>query len=201
MTSFHDLLRQQELDLPEITRHLDSLGSEERIRQVRDIPGKLQAPLFDAVRGYRALDLPAFVPTDCPDRQFVRHYGKNSLPLFSIFEKRFARPGPASPVLWGFNHGALMGIIGPGHFVMRSGPLPGELHVDYYSIPSEQLEGAPNLVENDVGISTLVYGNMIDVLRGVSEHVTIGRAVKKGKDTPNYFLLCREEHGTEQQPG
>jgi len=192
MTSFHNLLGAPELDLPRITRHLDGLDSAERIRQVREIPGKLQGPLFAAARGYRALDFPFFVPADHPDRQFVRHYGKNSLPLFSIFEKRFARPDTGTPVLWGFNHGALMGIIGPGHFVMRSGPLPGELHVDYYSIPPEQLEGAPGLVENDVGISTLVYGNMIDVLRGVSEHVSIGRAIKKGKETPNYFLLCRE---------
>ena len=35
-------------------------------------------------------------------------------------------------------------------------------------------------------------GWLDDVLRGVSEHVSIGRAVKHGKDTPNYFLLCRE---------
>jgi hypothetical protein len=33
---------------------------------------------------------------------------------------------------------------------------------------------------------------MIDVLRGVSEHVSVGRAIKHGKETSNYFLLCRE---------
>jgi hypothetical protein len=66
------------------------------------------------------------------------------------------------------------------------------MHVDYYSIPEEQLEGAPALKENTAGLQTLVYGNMIDVLRRVSAHVSIGRAVKKGKDTGNYFLLCRE---------
>ena len=75
---------------------------------------------------------------------------------------------------------------------MRTGPEPGELHVDYYSTPPEALEGAPKLAPNDRGVSAAVYGHMIDVLRGVSQHVSIGRAVKKGKDTPNYFLLCRE---------
>ena len=33
---------------------------------------------------------------------------------------------------------------------------------------------------------------MIDYLRRVSDHVTIGRAFRKGKWTENYFLLCRE---------
>lgn len=192
MTNFRDLLSTDELDLPAITEHLNGLDDEARIREVRAVPGKLQARLFDAVRGYRALQLEDFVPTAREDRSFVRHYGKNSLPVFTHFEKRFARPGGDAPVLWGFNHGPLMGLIGPGHFVMRSGPLAGELHVDYYSIPPERLDQAPKLKENHRGISNLVYGHMIDVIRGVSTHVTIGRALKRGQETPNYFLLCRE---------
>ncbi len=64
--------------------------------------------------------------------------------------------------------------------------------VEYYSVPPDRLDGAPKLARNDRGISTLVYGHMIDVLRRVSAHVTIGRAIKKGQETPNYFLLCRE---------
>ena len=90
-------------------------------------------------------------------------------------------------------HRPLMAVIGPGHFVLRSGPADNELHVDYYSVPDERLDGAPPLQANTKGISTLIYGNMIDVLRRVSSHVTIGRAVKHGKDTPNYFLLCRQD--------
>jgi len=192
MTTFRELLAATPQDLDAIAEHLDSLSHEERVRQVRAVPGKLQAALFATARGYRSLDFNFFVPQSTGERTFVRHYGKNSLPVFSHFEKRFARPSAESPVLWGFNYGALMPLIGPGHFVMRSGPEEGELHVDYYSLPSEQLDGAPALAPNDKGVSTLIYGHMIDVLRGVSAHVTIGRAVKKGQDTPNYFLLCRE---------
>jgi len=192
MTTFLDLLSASALDLPAITTHLDGLDSEDRVQQVRAIPGRLHGRLFEEVRGYRSLGFGDFVPAEKENRSFVRHYGKNSLPVFTHFEKRFARPEDGAPVLWGFNHGALMGVIGPGHFVMRTGPLPGELHVDYYSIPPEQLDEAPALAPNDKGISTLVYGHMIDVLRGVSKHVTIGRAIKKGRETPNYFLLCRE---------
>ena len=192
MTTFRDLLSRDPIDLQAVALHLDGLSPAERIEQVRAVPGKLQGKLFEAARGFKAIDFDDYVPPATPVRTFVRHYGKNSLPLFSHFEKRFARPAPDSPVLWGFNHGPLMGVIGPGHFVMRTGPEQGELHVDYYSTPPEALEGAPELAPNDRGISTAVYGHMIDVLRGVSEHVSIGRAVKKGKETPNYFLLCRE---------
>jgi hypothetical protein len=192
MTTFRSLLAADPIDLGAVTSHLDALSSTERVAQVRAVPGKLQSRLFAAAHDHRSLSFSDFVPADKPEREFVRHYGKNSLPLFSHFEKRFARPEPGSPVLWGFNHGPLMGVIGPGHFVMRTGPEPTELHVDYYSTPPERLDGAPPLAPNDKGISTAIYGNMIDVLRGVSEHVTIGRALKHGKETPNYFLLCRE---------
>lgn len=193
MTTFLSLLAQDPLDLDAIAHHLDGLSSDERISQVRAIPGKLQAKLFAAARGYKALSFDSYVPTEHPERTFVRHHGKNSLPAFSHFEKRFARPGPEASVLWGFNHSPMMGIVGPGHFVMRTGPDEGELHVDYYSIPEEQLDDAPPLKQNDQGLSALVYGKMVDVLRGVSDHVSIGRAIKKGKETGNYFLLCRED--------
>ncbi len=192
MPKLKQLLAADPIDLTAVTAHLDGLQHEERVQQVREVPGSQQRRLFEAVRGWRPLSQEYYVPSDQPNRKFVRHLGKNSLPVFSHFEKRFARPEPGSPVLWGYNHGPVMGIIGPGHFVMRDGPGAGEVHVDYYSLPGESIDGAPPLKANDSGISTLVYGNMIDVLRGVSEHVSIGRAVKHGKDTPNYFLLCRE---------
>ncbi len=192
MPTFRSLLEDPNIDMEAVGAHLDGLSHDERVRQVHAIPGGLQSRLYAAANGLGELDMGYFVPADTPDRQFVRHYGKNSLPAFSIFEKRFARPGPDSAVMWGYNHSAMMPLVGPGHFVLRQGPQAGELHVDYYSVPPERIDGAPPLAPNDRGISTLVYGHMIDVLRRVSDHVTIGRAVKKGQDTPNYFLLCRE---------
>jgi hypothetical protein len=193
MPRLTDLLASTPIDLHAVTAHLDGLDPEQRIDEVRQVPGSQQKRLFAASKGWRVLDFAYYVPTEKPERQFVRHLGKNSLPVFSHFEKRFARPTHESKVLWGFNHGPTMALIGPGHFIMREGPGEGELHVDYYSLPSERLDGAPPLKANDKGISNLVYGNMIDVLRGVSEHVSVGRAIKHGKETPNYFLLCREE--------
>ena len=192
MPSFSELLACDPIDLDAVAAHLDALSHDDRVREVRNVPGKLQGKLFAAARGHRELDSEHYVPKETPDRTFVRHYGKNSLPAFSHFEKRFARPGPDSPLMWGFNHGPMMGLVGPGHFVLRTGPDDAEMHVDYYSVPTERIDGAPKLKSNTAGVSTLVYGNMIDVLRGVSDHVSIGRALKKGAWTPNYFLLCRE---------
>ena len=192
MTTFKSLLQQDSLDLASIAGHLDGLDHEQRVTEVRAIGGRLQARLF-AAASQDGLDITHFVPADHPNRKFVRHYGKNSLPVFSFFEKRFARPHDGAEVAWGFNFSPVMAVVGPGHFVLRAGnDRHSEMHVDYYSIPEEQLEGAPALKENTAGLQTLVYGNMIDVLRRVSAHVSIGRAVKKGKDTGNYFLLCRE---------
>ena len=41
-------------------------------------------------------------------------------------------------------------------------------------------------------LGRFVYGFMIDTLRRVSEHVTIGSAARKGRDMGSWFLLCRE---------
>jgi len=186
------LLSKDTISLDEVAAHLDSLNHDERVRQVRSVPGGLQGPLFESAKGFAPLSLEDMIPREIADRAFVRHYGKNSLPAFSHFEKRFARPAVDADTAWGYNHSSAMWLVGPGHFVLREGPDEGEMHVDYYAIPPEQLDGAPALKSNTAGISTLVYGNMIDVLRRVSIHVTIGRAIKKGKETSNYFLLCRE---------
>jgi hypothetical protein len=125
----------------------------------------------------------------------VRHFGKNSLPLFTHFEKRFARPRDGASELWGYNHNSafLTAITGPGHYVTTLGDRAGEVNIDYYRVPPEQLPGMPPLASNTAFPSIFIYGNMVDVMRGISRHVTVGRAVRKGKESGNYFLLCREE--------
>jgi hypothetical protein len=55
----------------------------------------------------------------------------------------------------------------------------------------EAPEGWPVIKPNEAGISRLVYAYMQDYLRRVSDHITIGRAYRKGKESPNYFTLCR----------
>ena len=66
------------------------------------------------------------------------------------------------------------------------------LHAPTVTDPSLAPEGWPAIRDNEHGLSRLVYGFMIDRMRRVSEHVTIGRANRHGKDFGSWFMLCRE---------
>jgi len=126
----------------------------------------------------------------------VRHHGKNTLPAFTNFEKRFCRPSdadPASPaLLWGYNEGSMRWLTGPGYFVLRPDPERGELLVDYNQVPPAHPAAWPALRSNERGLSQFVYGFMIDRLRGVSKHVTVGSAARKGKDLAERMLRLAE---------
>ena len=67
-----------------------------------------------------------------------------------------------------------------------------EVLVDYNRVPPAHPDGWPAIRPNERGLSRFVYGYMIDTVRGVSEHVTIGSAARKGKDLSSWFVLCRE---------
>lgn len=192
MTTLVELLRNDPIDMPAVCQHLDGLSHDERVTQVRCVGGRLQTRLYAAAEGFKAVDAASFVPDDVPDRQWVRHYGKNSLPVFTRFEKRFVRPMAGSEELYGYNHGPTMRFVGPGYYVLRDAADEAEMDVDYYKLPRESVEGGPKLKPNSTFPANVVYGYMVDVMRGVSEHVTIGRAIKKGKKTGNYFMLVRE---------
>ena len=51
----------------------------------------------------------------------------------------------------------------------------------------------PEVQSNERGLSRFVYGFMVDRLRRVSEHVTIGSAARKGKEMGSYFVLTRDD--------
>jgi len=192
--SLFQMLASKPVDFDTVSSYLDSLDSDARIAELRTIPGRLQQRLFELAEGKRPLSVDHFVPSPVPDKAWIRHYGRNSLPMFSDFEKRFARPRKGARELWGYNHSPAMGVVGPGYFVLRKGAdKAGELDIDYYRTPPAHIEGGPKITSNTFGLSFFVYGKMVDVMRGVSEHVTVGRAYKFGEATNNYFLLCRQE--------
>ena len=83
---------QRPLDLRAFAQWLDSLDSETRITTARALSGRQQAALFEAAQGFKAITLDDFVPPAVGVQQTVIHYGRNSLPGFSRFEKRFLRP-------------------------------------------------------------------------------------------------------------
>ena len=79
-----------------------------------------------------------------------------------------------------------------GYFVAVPSEKAGEIAVDYRRVPTAHPADWPAIQSNERGISRFVYGFMVDTLRRVSEHVTIGSAARNGKDMGSWFVLCRE---------
>jgi hypothetical protein len=190
-----DLLRGGSFDIGDVGRRLDQLNPAARLTAVRSLGGRAQAELFDAAKGVRKLRLEDLVPLKTSAMQEVVHEGKNSLPAFTSFAKVFCRPkqGEARE-LWGYNRNRklLERAVGPGYYVAYEGP-GDEVLVDYTRLPKGKLAHWPEILGNDERLSRFVYAGMIDALRGVSEHVTIGRAIRNGKVADNWFVLCRQD--------
>ncbi len=189
-------LRDRQIEPTEIARFLDGLGHLERVAAIRSLGGKEQRRLYDGVEGFRPLALEDLVPTSVADFSTVRHFGKNSLPVFTQFEKRFCRPrnSGSEPTgeLYGFNFQTMAPVTGPGYFIARNAGDRPEVLVDYHRVPPDHPDGWPAIRSNERGLSRFVYGFLVDTLRGVSDHVSIGSASRKGKDLGNYFVLCRQ---------
>lgn len=174
---------------------LDKLADALRPRVVRDLGRRDQQALYAKVEGFASLRLVDLVPPTRSDLEEVRHLGRNSLPAFKIFEKRFCRlpgsPSDSPEALAGYNFQAMSPVTGPGYFMAREDAKTGEIFVDYSRLPDQKPLGWPEIRSNERGLSRFVYGFMVDRLRRVSEHVTIGSAARKGKDLGSYFILSR----------
>jgi hypothetical protein len=175
---------------------LDGLEHPERLEAVCSLGRGEQRRLYASADGFLPVRLVDLVSPNAEDMVPVRHFGKNTLPAFRIFEKRFCRPEGVDPEapdrLYGFNFQALSWVTGPGYFVARNAAERPEVLIDYHEVPTVVPEGWPAVRGNEQGLSRFVYGFMIDTLRRVSQHVTIGSAARKGKDMGSFFVLCRE---------
>src|SRR2546425_13155215 len=90
---FRDLVRAEPPDRRAITAFLDGLSHVERVEAMRALGGaRLQARLYAAVAGAPRVTLTDLVPPDAPPLREVIFEGKNSLPAFTLFQKRFCRP-------------------------------------------------------------------------------------------------------------
>jgi hypothetical protein len=174
---------------------LDGLATEQRAPVVRGLGRKDQQSLYAKAEGHASLELIDIVPPNRGDLEEVRHLGRNSLPAFTIFEKRFCRlegHAPDAPKeLAGFNFQTLSPITGPGYFLAVEDSNTKEVLVDYRRLPDQKPSKWPTIRSNEGGLSRFVYGFMVDRLRRVSEHVTIGSAARNGRDLGSYFVLCR----------
>jgi hypothetical protein len=179
----------------EIAEQLDGLSQEARILSVMKMGRKQLAPLFEAAAFNEPLRLTDLVPAEIPSMTEVIHEGKNSLPLFTRFQKRFCRPAAAANApseLWGYNEQSFRAATGPGYFVAHLQD-DGEMVVDYLRLPPDKLPTWPPIIPNSARLSRFIYYQTTDVIRRVSKHVAIGRAYRKGKPFDAWFALVRRQ--------
>jgi hypothetical protein len=190
-----DLLCGPNPDIQKISKYLEGLASSARIAETQALSGRAQAALFDAASGFRPIGLDDLVPADFAPLAEVPHHGRNSLPAFRLFAKVFCRPdGGATNELWGYNRNPrafVETVVGPGYYVAYPYTTPGEVLVDYLRTPPRKPAAWPPILANSERLSRFVYNGTQDVLRGVSRHVSIGRASRHGKVMDNWFVLCR----------
>jgi hypothetical protein len=184
----------QLIDSPDATQarlaeHLDALDSETRVRECRALSGKQQKRLWQICAGAPAFTLEDLVPPPLGEGRTVIYAGKNSLPAFTLFEKRFMRK---KGQVIGYNHQATSWITGPGYFTCETSPKDArEILFDYTRVPSETPTGWPQVKPNKAGFSRFVYNGLHDFNRRVSKDVLIGSATRLGKDIDSYYVLCR----------
>lgn len=181
-----------DVDAGLLAAHLDALSPDERVRQCRMLGKAAQRRLWDVAAAGEPLTLDFFVPPGTPDGATVRFAGRNTLPVFTLFEKRFARQGDA---IVGFNFQTMSFVTGPGYFTLRPGgaEAPREVLFDYTTVPATAppLEGWPPVRSNASGLSRLVYNNLHDYNRRVSRDVIIGSATRLGKPMDSFYVLAR----------
>jgi hypothetical protein len=193
--TFRDLLRGPSPDIAAICAHLDALSPQLRLEETMALAGRYQALLYELAKGFRTVTLGDLAPDSTPPMTGVPNEGRNSLYLFTRFKKCFYRPDDPAVLgkeLWGWNDsGALVNVTtGPGYYVAYDKG-EGEVLIDYTRLPPRPPAGGPRILENSSRLSYFVFNNTKDILRRVSEHVTIGRASRGEKILDNWFVLCR----------
>jgi hypothetical protein len=191
------LLQAGAVDRAAFAEEFEGATPRERIEITEALDGKEQEKLWHAAAG-GAVSIGEMVPRELGPLRPVIFHGKNSLPAFTRFQKRFCRPaaGIDRDELWGYNYQParwLGPLTGPGYFVAYDSNGLGSVAVDYTRIPPGKPDAWPEIHDNTYRLSRFIYNGTIDYLRRVSPHLLIGRATRAGKEMPNWFLLCRED--------
>jgi hypothetical protein len=189
-TGIHRFITANKVDLLPLSGYLDNLDSSTRISEVRSLDAAEQASLFAATQGFRPIDLSHFVPTGTTPFTEVIHYGRNSLPFLRIFEKRFCITGAEIAHVCGYNEQPIKFLTGPGYFMLWQAT-EFEVAIDYTQLPLEKPQSWPPVLPNSARLGRWIYDATLDIVRGISEHVVIGRATRAGVPLDNWFVLCR----------
>lgn len=189
--SFHSALHRGAVDeLAEIADSLDETG---RIDAIRTLSRPEMARLWEMAENPAGrAELSLLLPDSTPPGHTVEWIGKNSLPAFNAFSKRFTR-SPEAGTLTGRNVFSLERLVGPGYFTaVRRLEKPAEILFDYTRYPAAAPPGWPALARNDRGLSRFVFKDMHDYFRPIGQHLGIGAAFDtEGRFRGQYFVLTR----------
>lgn len=188
--SIFDFFREG-VDFAGLSHYLDSLDVATATAQCLKLKLRHQRALFEAAKGKHPLTFADLVPPDTAVGAQVIHAGRNTAILFSNFQKRFVRLAADGPVC-GYNQQTFMCVTGPGYFTAGIGE-DGQIMLDSRQVPVSAPANWPKPRPASKAIFPFVYLNLIDVLRGVSRRVVIGRPTYIGKKPPDsYFVLIRQ---------
>lgn len=178
-----------------ISEALDRMDHANRAFTVLSATKEDLETLWDLMKD-QSVDADHFVPSGTEPLKEVVHHGKNSLPAFTHFQKRFCRAEADGDVI-GYNHQTWQWLVGPGYFVAHSEgeakDPPSDFAIDYTVVPKAKPDSWPAIQDNEGGLRAITYGRMKDYMRRVSSHVAIGKAYIDGKFRGQYFILCRED--------
>lgn len=188
-------LLEPKVDLPRLSEILDDLGHEGRIHTVGTWSKAQFKAVYEAAKGFRPIDLDFVVPPSVGRLVEVIHDGRNTLPLFAKFQKRFARTDDSDRPVAGYNDHSMHAFTGPGYFsvTIGGGEHEGELVFDYTNVPRTKAPSWPAIRKNEWGIAGIVNGGMFDYVRGLSSHVSIGTAFKRGRHRNEWFAIVRRD--------
>jgi len=171
-----------------LSSYLDSMDPRERQHFLYTLTPANLRELWLKFEPRKTISLDHFVP---PSRgsKVVEHIGINSLPFFRRFKKHFYRDRQDGSI-YGYNTSSIEILVGPGYFHAYD-HTDKESVFDYRIVPDLHQKGLPTIVTNDHLLAKLSFGNLLDRVRKVSEHISIGSATRSGKELGIYFALCR----------
>ncbi len=195
----HSIIADDSASAVDLADFFNRLPLERAVAAARSLSGtRVQGRLWEQVASNPPVVTSDLVPIDHPAMQAVVFHGKNSLPLFTEFEKICCRPSSLADSslneLWGYNRSPTMKVVGPGYYVTHDTPDSelGACAFDYNRLPLRAAEGWPDIKPNGRGVSRFVYNRMIDYMRRVADDVFIGLATRDEKSMSSWFVLVRE---------
>jgi hypothetical protein len=178
-----------EVDASELADWLDRLSPASRIAECLALSADQQKRLWQVASAMGSgTSGGSLVAT--ADGETAVFAGRNSLRMFTRFEKWFSRQGSE---MVGCNRHALGWFTGPGYFTVQEDSRSSLLRFDYGRVPNQEPAGWPRVAGNSGIFSGTVYGGLLDEVVWVAADVLVGSALRRGTPLNSYFVLVRDQ--------